>query len=159
MSEAGHDPMERFRRWLRDRRHPVTRQRDLVAQVVLGVDDQLSVDDIARRLRDQGHHVGTATIYRALEVLVDAGFARTHEFGEGFKRYERVRPGAERGHLVCVRCGGVTPFATDRLDRVLPLLADEHDFLPQRHRVEIHGLCKACRFTEYGAVARAARRT
>jgi Fur family ferric uptake transcriptional regulator len=150
--------VERFRRWLRDRGHPITAQRDLVAQVVLGSDVQASADDIARRLHEKGAHVGLATIYRALEVMVDAGFARAHDFGEGFKRYEKVRPGLQHGHLVCIRCAGVTTFSTERLDRVLPLIADEHEFMAQYHRVEIHGLCRACRLAEYGAVTRAARR-
>jgi Fe2+ or Zn2+ uptake regulation protein len=37
-------------------------------------------------------------------------------------------------------------------------VADEHGFLPQRHRVEIHGLCRACRDAEVGVLARAGRR-
>ena len=62
--------LDRFRRYLRDHHQPVTRQRDLVAQVVLLADDHLSVDGIRRRLRDQNESVGTATVYRTLEKLV-----------------------------------------------------------------------------------------
>ena len=49
-------------------------------------------------------------------------------------------------------------FSTERFERALPLVADEHGFLPQRHRVEIHGLCRACRDAEVGVLARAGRR-
>ena len=54
--------LDRFRRYLRDHHQPITRQRDLVAQVVLLADDHLSVDAIQRRLRDQGESVGPATV-------------------------------------------------------------------------------------------------
>lgn len=148
---------ERFRRWLRDRHQPVTRQRDLVAGVVLGADRHLSVDDIAAALREQGEHVGTATIYRALDTLVDAGFLRAHDFGEGFRRYEAIDRGGAHGHLICRRCGRVTEFALDQLERALPLLADQHGFLAERYGVELHGLCRECRRREVGGAPTSGR--
>ncbi len=32
----------------------------------------------------------------------------------------------------------------ERLERMLPVIADEHSFQHQRHRVEIYGLCRDC---------------
>jgi hypothetical protein len=37
------------------------------------------------------------------------------------------------------------------------LLADEHDFLAERYRVELHGTCRTCRNREIGAIARLGR--
>jgi Fur family ferric uptake transcriptional regulator len=152
MPDAAAGAQERFRRWLRDRHQPVTRQRDLVAGVVLGADRHVSVDDIAAALRRDGEHVGLATIYRALDTLVDAGFVRAHDFGEGFRRYEAIDRGGAHGHLVCRRCGRVTEFGLDPLERALPLLADQHGFLAERYRVELHGLCADCRRREVGVM-------
>ncbi len=78
--------LDRFRRYLRDHHQPVTRQRDLEAQAVFLSEEHLSVDEILRLLRQQGEAVGTATVYRTLEVLVESGLVRAHDFGEGFKR-------------------------------------------------------------------------
>lgn len=142
--------LERFRRHLREHHQPVTRQRDLVAQVVFLSEDHLSVEEIRRRLKQQGKRVGTATVYRTLDLLVDSGLARAHEFGEGFKRYEPMPAQADHEHLICERCGRVVEFANDRLERMLPVLADEHGFQHQRHRVEIYGVCRACRQQELG---------
>ncbi|MEO5799766.1 MAG: Fur family transcriptional regulator [Gemmatimonadales bacterium] len=149
--------LERFRRWLRDRHLPVTRQRDLVARTVFDSTAHLSVDEIQRLLRDQQLRVGTATIYRSLEVLLQSGLVRSHDFGEGFKRYEATAGEGQHGHLICGRCGGVTEFSTERFERILPIVADEHGFQYQRHRVEVHGLCRACREADYGALTRAGR--
>lgn len=159
MPEAakGRELQERFRQWLRQRHQPITRQRDLVAAAIFATHGHLSVDDLQRRLREQGHAVGMATIYRALETLVQSGLVRQHDFGEGFKRYEPMHSDAQHGHLICVRCGKVTEFSTERFERLLPMVADEHEFLHQEHRVEIHGLCSACRRADLGAIARAGR--
>lgn len=156
-TETAPDLLERFRRWLRDRHLPVTQQRDLVAQVVFAARGNLSVEDIAARLRERGTPVGLATIYRAIDTMVEARFLRAHDFGEGFKRYEAQHAGKQNGFLVCGRCGNVTEFPLERLDRVLALLADEHEFLAEHHRVELHGTCRECRRREMGAIARAGR--
>jgi Fur family transcriptional regulator, ferric uptake regulator len=142
--------LERFRRYLREHRQPVTRQRDLVAQAVFLSQDHPSVEGIRRALRERGEHVGTATVYRTLEVLVQSGLVRAHDFGEGFRRYEPMAAQTDHEHLICERCGRVIEFQNDRLERMLPIIADEHGFQHQRHRLEIYGVCRDCRQRELG---------
>ncbi|MBA2458518.1 MAG: transcriptional repressor [Gemmatimonadales bacterium] len=140
--------LDRFRRYLRDHHQPVTRQRDLVAQVVFLSEEHLSVDEILRLLKEQGEAVGTATVYRTLEVLVESGLVRAHDFGEGFRRYEAMPAQTHHEHLICDRCGRVVEFQNERLERMLPIIADEHGYQHQRHRVEIYGVCADCRRRE-----------
>jgi Fur family ferric uptake transcriptional regulator len=137
--------LERFRRYLRDRRLPITRQRVAVADQLFRADDHPSVDELERRLRSLGETVGTATVYRTLDVLVRGGMVREHNFGEGFKRYEPMAATSAHDHLLCERCGEVVEFANDRLERMLRMTADEQHFLYRHHRVEVHGLCAGCR--------------
>lgn len=155
--DAARELAQRFRKWLRDRQQPVTRQRDLVAQVIFSSDRHLAADEVAMALRSRGTPIGTATVYRALDTLVEAGFARAHDFGEGFRRFEALVPGRPHGHVICTRCGRVHEFALDRLERALSLVADELEFVADRYRVELHGLCRACRRSGPGALARAGR--
>lgn len=136
---------ERFHRWLRERHLPVTRQRDAVARIVFAGGEYLSAEGVARRLREAGTVVGTATVYRVLDLLVESGLVRAHEFGEGFRRFEPLLSPGPHGHLVCSRCGRVTEFSTERFERLLPLVADEQGFQHQSHDVEIRGLCRRCR--------------
>jgi Fur family ferric uptake transcriptional regulator len=112
--------------------------------VVLGSDDHLSAQQVRRHLAEQGDRVGLATIYRTLELLEKSGLARGHDFGEGFRRYEPMPAQAHHEHLICVRCGRVAEFAHERLERMLPIIADEYGFQPERHRVEIYGVCREC---------------
>ncbi len=138
--------LDRFRRHLRERRFPVTRQRLAVADGLFRADDHPSVDALAKRLRARGTRVGIATVYRTLDALVQSGLAREHDFGDGFKRYEPVaRDTAGHEHLRCTRCGRVVEFVNERLERALRLTADEHGFRYHHHRIEVHGLCRECR--------------
>jgi Fur family ferric uptake transcriptional regulator len=135
--------LERFRRQLRDRRLPVTRQRLAVAGAVFGAGDHPSVLDLSRRLAAAGEEVGTATLYRTLQLLVETDLVRERDFGEGYSRYEPAAEGHD--HLICQRCGAVVEFSGERVERMLRLTADEHRFLYRRHQLEVHGLCQACR--------------
>jgi Fur family ferric uptake transcriptional regulator len=137
--------LERFRRHLRERRLPVTRQRLAVAEAVFRAADHPSVEELERKVRASGAQVGTATLYRTLEVLVLSGLVQEHDFGEGFKRYEPVAAAPGHDHLICERCGRVEEFANDRLERLLRMTADEQRFVYRRHRVDVHGVCTACR--------------
>ena len=136
--------LERFRRWLREQRLPVTRPRDVIAEIVIASDGHESAATIAAALKARGERVGTATIYRTLDLLVASGIARANEFGEGFRRFERAAGKEHHEHIVCTRCGRVAEFANERLERMLPVIADEHGFRHERHRVEVFGICRQC---------------
>lgn len=144
--------VERFTRYLRERRLPVTRQRLEVAQAVTRVADHPSVERIHRDLIQRGVRVGTATVYRTIDLLVESGLVREHDFGEGYRRFEAVPERARHEHLICQRCGRVVEFTNDRLERMLEMIADEMDFVRRRHRVEVYGLCADCRRRDLAAL-------
>jgi Fur family ferric uptake transcriptional regulator len=136
--------MERFRAYLRDRNLPVTAQRLAIAEAVLGSDRHLSVEELADALGARGTAPGTATLYRTLELLQSSGLVAERDFGEGFKRYEPTRDVPHHEHLLCTVCGAVREFRDERLERMTTLIAESHDYLHQRHRLVIYGICGRC---------------
>lgn len=143
-SDRERELVERFRGWLRDHRLPATAPREAVAAAIFSSDGHPSAEGLARILKAHGTPVGTATLYRTLELLVDSGLVRVHDFGEGLRRYEPASGRLDHGHFICRRCGAVTEFATERLERLLPLVADDAGFLLERHEVTLHGVCRDC---------------
>jgi Fur family ferric uptake transcriptional regulator len=144
LTPSGPALVDAFRDYLRDHNLPVTPQRMAVAEVVLAHERHVSADDVSRELGARGHRVGTATIYRTLEVLVRSGLAVERDFGEGFRRYESARGMPQHEHLLCTVCGRVVEFEDERLERMTTLLAESHKFSRQRHRLVIYGVCAAC---------------
>ena len=136
---------ERFRRHLRDHNLPVTRQREAIAAAVFFSGEHLSVEDIEARLREQDIHVGKATVYRTLDLLARAGLVDEHDFGEGFRRYEPRGGRSHHEHLVCLECGKVVEFTSERIERMKALIAEEHGFRHHHHRLDIFGVWGKCR--------------
>lgn len=111
----------------------------------------LSVDDLADLLRQRGEHVGKATIYRTLNLLVEGDLARELDFGEGFKRYEHQAGEARHDHLICTSCGKVVRFARPELERLQAEIADQLGFSAQTRQLKIYGVCAECRAPGRGA--------
>jgi Fur family ferric uptake transcriptional regulator len=136
--------MSVFRASLQEHGLPVTQQREAVGGILFESTGHLSADDIAARLKERGEHVGKATIYRTLNLLVEVGLATEHDFDEGFKRYE-ARIGASRhDHLICTSCGEVFEFQRPELESLQEEVAAEWGFRPLTRQVKIYGLCADC---------------
>lgn len=136
--------VERFVGYLREHNLPVTAQRLAIAEVLLTSDRHLSAEEVATEVSARGRKVGTATVYRAIDTLVESGLIVERDFGEGFRRFEAARDIPHHEHLVCTVCGKVEEFRDERLERMTTLVAEARGFARQRHRLVIHGVCKTC---------------
>lgn len=145
--------MDLFRAYLHRQRLPLTHQREAIAMALFESGHHLSVDDLSELLRQRGEHVGKATIYRTLSLMVQAGLAREHDFGEGFKRYEHQAGEARHDHLICTVCGKVARFTHGAVDALQAEIAAEQGYTAQSRRLEIYGLCGECRTAAEGVEA------
>ncbi|MBI3791055.1 MAG: transcriptional repressor [Gemmatimonadetes bacterium] len=143
MGDAG--VTDAFAAYLRAHNLPVTEQRLAVAGVVLEAEEHLSAEDVENRLAARGVSVGTATVYRTLDVLVKSGLVVERDFGEGFRRFESARGMPHHEHLICTVCGQVAEFRDERLERMTTLVAEANGYVRQRHRLVIYGVCAKCR--------------
>lgn len=137
--------VERFRSWLRERNLPVTAQRMAIADILLASEHHLSAEDVAQQLETRGARVGTATVYRTLDVLVESGLVVERDLGEGFRRFEPARDEPPREHLRCTACGRVEVFHDDGVEQLASRVAAQHGFVRERQRLVIHGVCRDCR--------------
>ena len=102
-----HSVVERFVGYLREHNLPVTAQRLAIADVLLTSDRHLSAEEVAHEVSARGRTVGTATVYRTIDTLVESGLLVERDFGEGFRRFEPARDVPHHEHLVCTQCGKV----------------------------------------------------
>ena len=83
--------MDRLRTWMSERQLPLTPQRFAVAEVLLGSERHLSTEELIDVLARRGVKVGTATVYRTIDVLLESGLIEERNRGEGFRRFEPTR--------------------------------------------------------------------
>jgi len=120
--------------------------REAVVKLLAGQSCCLSAQEISDRLRKSGSDIGLASVYRALDVLQGVGLVQRIELGEGPSRYEPVAAdGDHHHHAVCDRCGRITAFEDERLERRLEQLAGTLRHSMSGHDLVIHGRCARCR--------------
>lgn len=141
---ADHAVVDRFTAYLREHNLPVTAQRLAIAEVLLTSEHHLSAEEVAKEVTARGRSVGTATVYRTIDTLLESGLLVERDFGEGFRRFEPARDVPNHEHLVCTQCGKVEEFRDERLERMTTIVAESRGFARQRHRLVIHGICRDC---------------
>jgi Fur family ferric uptake transcriptional regulator len=141
---SDHPVVDRFVGYLREHNLPVTAQRLAIAEVLLTSHRHLSAEEVAQEVGARGKAVGTATVYRTLDTLLESGLVVERDFGEGFRRFEPARDIPHHEHLVCTQCGKVEEFRDERLERMTTIVAESRGFARQRHRLVIHGVCRDC---------------
>ncbi len=129
---------------LRELGLPLTHQREVIGQILFESSRHLSADDIGQQLRERDEHIGKATVYRTVKLLVDVGLAVEHDFDEGFKRYEMRAGPAHYDHLICTSCGTVIDFTRPDLESMQLAVAAEHGFQAVTRQFKIYGLCVDC---------------
>jgi len=104
-----------------------------------------SAQEIFDGIREHGRRVGIASVYRALDQLVELRLVQRVELGDGVARYEPSHVGGEHHHhLVCDDCGKVQPFSDPGLEQALERAASRLDYGMRAHEVVLHGHCGEC---------------
>jgi Fur family ferric uptake transcriptional regulator len=106
--------------------------------------DDVTAQRLHSRLRQRGTRLGLATVYRTLDALAEAGVIDTLRHHPGEACY-RLCGEEHHHHLLCARCHRVVEIVDCRLERWLERVSADHGFLATGHRLEIDGLCGACR--------------
>ena len=109
-----------------------------------GASEFRSAQSIYADLRAAGNAIGLATVYRALQAMVEDGevdVLRTADDGESV--YRRCSTGHHH-HLVCRTCGTATEIDGGAAERWTQAIAAEHGFTAASHVLEVFGTCAAC---------------
>jgi Fur family ferric uptake transcriptional regulator len=120
-----------------------TRQRSALVTLLDELDGFRSAQDLHALLRERGDSVGLATVYRALQALVDDGQLDVLRSSDGEASYRRCSP-VHHHHLVCRSCGRTVEVADPPVERWAARTAAEHGFSDVQHTVEVFGICGAC---------------
>jgi Fur family ferric uptake transcriptional regulator len=144
-AQATETATTRFSGFLQGRGLRLTGQRRAIADIFFKAEGHHSAEEIARLVRERHPGIGPATVYRTLRLLREAGLATGMDTGDGLARYESPLRRAHHDHLVCRTCGRIVEFENDRIEQLQQLVAERHGFVVTDHRLELYGVCGACR--------------
>ena len=125
-------------------------QRSAVATLLGEQESFRTAQELYAQLREQGNTIGLATVYRALQALVEDGEVDVLRSDDGEAAYRRCSTGHHH-HLVCRSCGRTVEVEGQDVERWARAVADAHGFSQVDHLVEVFGTCGACTARAAGA--------
>ena len=120
-----------------------TRQQAAVAALLERSADFVSAQTLHARLREAGEGIGLATVYRALQSMVEAGTVDVLRTDDGEAVY-RACSTHHHHHLVCRSCGRTVEVEGPTVEAWADRIAGEHGFSDVTHTLEIFGTCADC---------------
>ena len=120
----------------------VTQQRQVLYEVMLGMDGHPSPEEVYAEVRRKIPAISLATVYKNIHLFVESGVLREVSMHHGSQRVEMNE--REHHHLVCSRCKAIEDFVGEELD--VPVRGRVvGGFLVERCSVDLIGLCAKCR--------------
>jgi len=130
-------------RELAARGHKLTAPRRAVLDVIAGTCESLSPAEIYERGLRRYPRLGLVTVYRTLDILVEAGVLRRMHRDDGCHSYALVQA-AHGHHLICSSCNQVVEFDGCDLDALFKRVARKTGFRIEGHWLEVFGRCPKC---------------
>ena len=134
---------QRARELLKDKGLKSTPQRLVVLHVLHESSNYLSINDILEKAKAIMPHVGLATIYRTLDILVGLGLVTRVHFQDGCHTYA-YSVYTHGHHIVCTSCNKVTDFSECLFEDYLKNLSAKAGFKMQNHFLQVYGECNDC---------------
>ncbi|NDY42463.1 transcriptional repressor [Dissulfurirhabdus thermomarina] len=139
------DELEIFRDFIRRKGLRYTPERERIIREIFATHDHFDVETLYLGMRRKGHRVSKASIYRLLPLLIEAGLVQEVFFEDGHMHYEHIYGHDHHCHLRCTQCRRIEEFTDPALEDVERRLAERFGYRVQGHKLEVLGLCPACR--------------
>jgi Fe2+ or Zn2+ uptake regulation protein len=122
-----------------------TEPRRAVAELIAERAGHFTARDLVDDAADRRPPIGRATVFRALELFADLGLVERLDLPTGEHAYVACEPAQHHHHVVCSRCGRSTEVDDCGMSEVAREVARRTGYRIERHRLELFGVCPACR--------------
>src|SRR3954452_16206271 len=119
-----------FRRYLHEQKLKFTPERAMMLDAVLRKEGLFEPEQLVEDLKQLGHRVSRATVYRTLAHLQDAGVLKQVFFDNRQSYYEVIAGRQAYDYLICLATGRVIEFSSERLKQLRDEICRAHGFSP-----------------------------
>ena len=120
----------------------ITKRQEQLLDELMKCTDELTGQELHRKLHNGENAMGLTTVYRNLQTLVKQGLIRSRHLPNGEVLYAPVE--RDIHHLTCVSCGETTRIQGCPVKAIDISKKVSRDFELLFHTLEYFGLCKKC---------------
>ena len=132
----------------RDSGYNTKQKEKLISFLISNKNKHTNVQEISAYLSAEGTPVGTATIYRQLDKLVESGTVRKYNLdgktGACYQYIDGASQCREHFHLKCLSCGKLIHLDCEHLSGIREHIAEHHGFIIDSSHTVFYGTCSEC---------------
>ena len=131
-----------FTAYLEQNKHRKTPERFAILEEIYSHHKHFDVDELYIQMKSRNYRVSRATVYNTLDLLLDSGLVKKHQFGQNMAQYERSYGFMQHDHLICLQCKEVKEFCDPRIQQIKKTIEEVFDVEIHNHSLYFYGTKK-----------------
>lgn len=128
-----------FTAFLEQNQQRKTPERYAILDEVYSSKAHFDVDELFVKMKSRNYHVSRATVYNTLDLLVESGLVKRHQFGQNTSHYEQAYGYKQHDHLICNYCKKVFEFCDPRVQQITSTMGNLLRFNVSSHSLHLYG--------------------